>query len=301
MNEKQFRYVITLSQEGSFSKAAAVLNISQPSLSQYVKKIEDDIGREIFSRENGCVKLTDAGKVYVDIGRQMLALEHQMEVRLSDIAENKSGSLIIGTAPYRAASMLPPIAKRFQELHSGMHLIVREGTTTELTEGMEHGEYDMALTLLPIDSRLFCYEKVAAEELVLAVPKSHPEYKAIELSERKYPAVDVAVLNGQRLVMLTDKQFMQKQLDNIRIDYELLFSPAAVVKSIEAQIEMVKAGVGMAVMPTGVERFCSGNEVRFYSFAQNLPKREVAVMWRRDRELSEAAKELKSIIHDIQW
>ena len=60
------------------------------------------------------------------------------------------------------------------------------------------------------------------------------------------------MLNGQKLVMLTDAQYMRRQQDNLVLDYKLDVSPAAVVKSLEAQIEMVKAGVGMAVMPGGI-------------------------------------------------
>ena len=300
MNTKHFKYVLILAQEGSFSKAAEVLNISQPSLSQFVKKLEKETGMELFDRTNGEVRLTDAGRVYIETGRKIADAEHQMEVSFSDLRSRKSGSLIIGAAPYRAAGMLPEITRRFQELHPGMHLIIREGTTTELTEGMEHGEYDLAVTLMPVDQRIYKYEKIMEEELVLAVPSSYNPLPAKELPNRKYPAVNAKVLDGQTMVMLTDHQFMQKQLNNLCKDYQLNIRPAAIVKSLEAQIEMVKAGVGTALMPSGIERFCRG-EVTFYSFVQMLPRREVVVIWRKDRKLSRAAEELIEVILSISW
>ena len=155
MNSKQLKYVLALAREGNFSRAADALGITQPSLSQYIKKIEKEIGLELFDRANGDIRLTDAGRIYIDAGRKILDLEHQMENSFTDLAENKTGSMIIGAAPYRAAGMLPAIARAFQQIHPGMHLVVREGTTAELTEGMEHGEYDLALTLLPIDGQKF--------------------------------------------------------------------------------------------------------------------------------------------------
>ena len=170
MKTKQLQYVLTLAREGSFSKAANVLNITQPSLSQYIKKIEASVGIDLFDRTNGNVRLTDAGYAYVDLGRKILDLEHQMEVQFSDLSSNRAGSLIVGAAPYRAASMMPLVAQEFQKLYPGMHLVVREGTTSELSEGMEHGEYDLCLTLLPIDDKIFTYEKITEEESVLAVP-----------------------------------------------------------------------------------------------------------------------------------
>ena len=301
MNTKQLQYVLTLAHEGSFSKAADTLNITQPSLSQYIKKIEREVGFNLFDRTNGDVRITDAGKVYIDTARQILDLEHQMENSISDIAGNRAGSLIIGAAPYRAAGMLPSIAKQFQAVHPGMHLVVREGTTAELVEGMEHGEYDLALTMLPIDGRIFNWEKVMEEELILAVPAAFPLLSATVRPDRKYKAVDAAVLDGQRLVMLTDTQYMQKQLQAILIEKKIAIHAAAVVKSLEAQIEFVKAGVGMALVPGGIERFCHDGSVVFYSFTDPLPKREVVVMWRKDHKLSKVAEEVKRVIHSIEW
>ena len=301
MNTKQFQYVLTLAHEGSFSKAADTLNITQPSLSQYIKKIEREIGLELFDRANGDIRLTDAGRVYIDAGKKILDIEHQMENSFTDLADHKTGSLIIGAAPYRAASMLPVIASRFQSLHPGMHLVVREGTTVELVEGMEHGEYDLALTLLPIDDRLFRWEKIVEEELILAVPSSYSPFTTTTVPDRKHPAVDASVLNGKSMIMLTDAQFMQKQLENLLLDHHLSVHPAAIVKSLEAQIEFVKAGVGMALMPSGIERFCKPGDAVFYSFTGSLPRREVVVMWRKDQKLSKTAEELKTVIHSIQW
>ena len=301
MNTKQLQYVITLAHEGSFSRAADVLNITQPSLSQYIKKIEKQIGLELFDRTNGDVRLTDAGHVYIDTGRKILDLEHRMENSFTDLAAYKTGSLIIGAAPYRAASMLPTIVRSFQSLHPGMHLVVREGTTAELVEGMEHGEYDLALTLLPIDGRLFTWEKVMEEELVLAVPQSFSHIPTTTVPGKKYGAIKVEELDRKPLVMLTESQYMQKQLNNLVIEYKITVHPAAIVKSLEAQIEFVKAGVGMALVPSGIERFCTDSSVTFYSFIPELPKREVVVMWRKDRKLSKVAEELVSVIHSIEW
>jgi len=330
MNMKQFKYVLTLANERSFSKAADVLNISQPSLSQYVKKIEKRLGLKLFERDKGEVKLTDAGRVYIELARKFLDLEHQLEVRISDIALHKAGSLIIGTAPYRAASMMPSIAKAYQNVRPGIHLVVREGTTAELEEGMQHGDFDLCLTMLPIDERIFKWEKIFEEELVLAVPCNSPQfdaklmkarkYPAIEaktlvlavpcnspqfdaklMKARKYPAIEAKTIDGLPFIMLTDSQFMQKQLKNVMTDYSISLKIAAVVKGLEAQIEMVKAGVGLALVPSGIARFCNPTEVSFYSFVQNLPRREVIIMWRKDRSLSKIAEELKKVIHSIDW
>ena len=101
--------------------------------------------------------------------------------------------------------------------------------------------------------------------------------------------------------MLTEVQYMQQQVDDLLYGGEGWTAPAAVVKSLEAQIEMVRSGVGMAVVPSGVERFCREGSVSFYSFSDQLLKREPAVIWRKGVKLSKTAQELIGVIKTIEW
>lgn len=304
MNMKQLRYVLLLANTGSFGKAAELLDISQPSLSQYIKKIEKQVGIALFDRTCGNVRLTDAGQVYVEVGKKILDLEHQMQSRFSDIVAYKTGSVIVGTSPYRSASMMPFAAKKFQEKYPGMHIVVEEMTTSELLEATEHGQFDFCLTMLPVEERLFCYEKIMEEELVLAVPASFRKFKIIEnassVLHRTYPVIDASEINGESFVMITESQVMQKELENLCACYGLEVKKAAVVKSLEAQIAMVRAGVGMALVPTGIDSFCAEGEVVFYSFQQELPKREVVAMWRKDRQLNQATRDLIEVMKALK-
>ena len=301
VNFKQFKYVLTLAKEGSFAKAADHLNISQPSLSQYIKKIETQLGILLFDRAGGMVRLTDAGRVYIEAGRKILDIEHRMQGQLTDLLDHKSGTIVVGTSPYRAASMMPSIAKQFQMRHPGIRLVIEEMPSQELEEATEHGLFDLCLTMLPVNGRLFQYEKIAEEELILAVPGSYPLFSSQFLPNRKYSAVDAADLNGLPFVTVTEGQFMQQALDNLAIDHKLSFRKVVVVKSLEAQISMVRMGVGVALLPSGIERFCLQEEVRFYSLRQELPKREVIVMWRKGCQLNQVTTELLQTMKGLCW
>lgn len=301
MNLKQFHYVLTLAEVESFAKAADILNISQPSLSQYIKKIEQHLGVELFDRSGGSVRLTDAGKIYIDAGRKILDLEHQMMGRFTDLTSCKTGSVIVGTSPYRSAAMMPIIAKKFQEKYPQMHLVIEEMTSQDLLEATERGQFDLCLTMLPVDERLFQYEKIAEEELIIAVPSGYENIPSVKMKERKYDAINALDLNNKPFVMITKEQFMQRTLNNLALDYNLDLKKAAVVKSLEAQIAMVRAGIGMALLPSGIERFCSDGDVKFYSLQQTLPKREVVVIWRKNVQLSKRSNELIRIMQEILW
>lgn len=301
MNMKQFRYVLVLAREGSFSRAAEALGISQPSLSQYVKKIEQEVGMPLFDRAGGDVRLTDAGRVYIDAGRRILDTERQMNAQLTDIAACKTGSVIIGTSPYRSGGMMPAVARRFQGMYPGMHIVVEEHGTGDLMDGLAHGAFDFCVTMLPVDERLFTYEKVMEEELLLAVPAAFPPMPAQTVPGRKYPAIDASQADGLGFIIITETQVMHKALSDICADYGIHIRTAAVVKSLSAQMAMVRAGVGVALLPSGIENLCAQGEVRFYSFKQCLPKREIAALWRRDQRLSQPARDLIAAMKDMQW
>ena len=113
MNMKQFKYALVLANEKSFSRAAESLGISQPSLSQYLKKIETEVGARLFDRSGSEVRLTDAGRAYIEAGKKILDIEHQMEGRISDINNNIEGSISVGVSPYRTISIMPEIIKEF--------------------------------------------------------------------------------------------------------------------------------------------------------------------------------------------
>ncbi len=296
MNMKQLKYVLALSEAGSFSKAADELDISQPSLSQYIKKLETDLGVSLFDRVKGDVRLTQAGRIYVETGKSIMNLEHKMDVQFSDLSQNKSGSIIIGTSPYRAAITMPAVAKAFKAMYPGMHLIVREATVSELSDNLSHGEYDFCLTLGPIEAPDIQSVSVAEEEILLAVPENYPEVRTTELEDRLFPAVNIRDLPEYAFVCLTGTQFMQRQLEKVTKESELTFTRAAEVKSIEAQIAMVREGIGAALVPSGIEKQNKDGRVRFYSIVQELPRRMVVLAWPSERRHSKAAETLKKII-----
>lgn len=290
MNLKQFKYVLTLANEHSFSGAADVLNITQPSLSQYVKKIEKEIGAKLFDRTNGDVRLTDAGRAYVEIGRKMLDLEHQLEEQLSDIAAYKSGTISIGISAHRSVALMPPVVKKFKQRYPGITLQIIEKRRHELIEAAEHGEFDLVITTLPVDRTLFTTELLFVEENVIAAFEPLPGQV---VQGRKLPVIKAAVLNGQPFAMLNDDHLMQKELDELIRSHNLWLRKEVECTSLEALVEMVKEGIGFAFIPACLAK---GN-LYFYSISETVPRREIVVMYRKEQYMSQAVRELKEIMH----
>jgi len=303
MNMKQLKYVLVLANAGTFSKAADLLNISQPSLSQYVKNIEKELGVALFDRTGGNLRLTDAGYVYLEAGRKILDLEKQMQDHFADLAAYKTGTVTVGTTPFRSVGMMPLIAAEFKKQYPGVSLVVDERGAYELLEALEQGEIDLCLCPLPEDTKPFTSEVIMEEELVLAVPAALADSFLAEREEgRKYPAIDVFAFEGKPFVMVTENQIMQKTLNRLCQEYDLHLTQSVVVKSLEAQIAMVQKGLGCALIPTGIEKNSEGSKgILYFSLKQTLPRRKIAVLYRKDKYLSQAMQELIAVMKKIDW
>lgn len=305
LNLRQFRYAQVLAEKQSFSLAADELNISQPSLSQYVKRLENELGVVLFDRGNGTtVRLTDAGRVYLEAGKRILDTERQMKNRFSDIDEGKTGTVVVGIAPTRCQYLMPEIVKRFEALYPGMHLIIEERFLSDLIDDAEHGLFDLCVATLPVDERIFSYELMMREEIVLAVPENLPvcgvlTEKAGARSDRLYPAVDIRLIDGADMVLLSETQPTQVLLNGFLSQYDLRVRTAVQCMSIETQFGMVKAGIGAALIPSSLAKYSKADNVRFFSLEQETPLREMAVIYRKDQYFSHAITDLKEIMTSV--
>ncbi|MBO5364238.1 MAG: LysR family transcriptional regulator [Clostridia bacterium] len=300
MNLKQMKYAATLAQTGSFSGAAELLQISQPSLSQSIKTIEKELGVELFERTNGRVRITDAGKVYLEAGQKMLELETDMLNQLKDVADHKEGTITLGASPFRSIAVMPEVTRRFQELYPGIQLVIQEMATQELLEAAERNEFDLCLTILPVDERFFQYEVVLEEELGVAVKKGSELERRLTKNSNAGNAIDVSLLQGEAFVMLPDHLSMQKELNNLCYQNRLELKKAVVVKSLATQLEMVEAGVGSALVPMGIQKSARlQRELRFFSFLQELPRRVLVIAYQKGKYLSKPMQDLIEIFKTI--
>ena len=305
MNMKQLKYVLVLAREGSFSRAAETLGITQPSLSQYIKKIEKEQGVELFDRSGGDVRVTDAGRVYMDAGKRILDLEQQMERRFEDLSAFRSGSIVVGVSPHRCVHLMPEIAKRFQRLYPGMHLVIEERAGASLLDDARHGAFDLCIANLPVDEKVFNYQPMMEEEVLLAVNKETALYReleqaAIKIDGRTHPAVDFRELAGEAFVTLAEAQPTQKCLDDICAASEFTVKTAAECRTIETQFAMVRAGIGAALVPSGISEFSNAEKVAFFSFIQSIPYRDMAVVYRKEQYLSQAVRDLIGVMVNLK-
>src|SRR6267378_3595552 len=150
MELHQLRYFCAVAETGSFSRAAEQSHVSQPSLSQQILKLEDELGARLFDRLGRSVRLTELGKTFLPRARTVL---RELEAAKGDVVEGKEfigGPVTVGVIPTVAPYFLPPRLTTFARKFPQVRLTVVEEITPVLLDRLRSGTIDVALLALPI-------------------------------------------------------------------------------------------------------------------------------------------------------
>ena len=194
--EAEMRYILEVYRQGSFSKAAEALFMTQAALSLAVKRVEGSLGAEIFDRSRRPLRLTQAGEIYLETIREMEHLEGTLERKIMELKELERGRMRLGGTHYLNAHVLPGALSGFSWEHPGIELEIVEASSARLAEAIANRDLD--LTFLSDQAILseYPHRGVFYDHVLLAVPRSFslPE----KVREMGYQAEDI--LLGRHLV-----------------------------------------------------------------------------------------------------
>ena len=165
-------YIVAIYEEGSFSKAAQRLYISQPSLSASVKRIEDRISLPLFDRSTSPVALTEVGQEYIRYALEIEEKECSFEKYISDCTNTVSGSVKIGGSSLFSSFMLPFMISEFNATYPDVTFEIIEDSTKNLIEKLSLGTIDIIIDNAVIDNAAIKSTVYKTETLLLAVPRN---------------------------------------------------------------------------------------------------------------------------------
>lgn len=319
MTLQQIEYVAALAQEGSFSKAARKLSVSQPSLSQYIINIETQIGATLFDRGSTPIRLTAAGEVYLRSAMQIKVIEENLKNEISDMANLLKGTLHIGTTMFRAALMLPQSIVAFCQQFEGINVTVTEDSSQNLLEQVLSGKIDLFIGTGNYDHKLFETEPLSEERLVLAVPKNSPLNGHLDGSQlsvedivncsMKYLTATPANLkatDGERLIICEDGEFSAAAIDKLYAGSGVAPNYALRVHAVETAFAYVNAGFGSAFIPDSLIRYGSHSvHPNYYMLPDAKVKSNICLVYRKNGYLTKAAQQyallLKKLVNVGTW
>lgn len=148
MERSQLIYVVTVAECGSVTRAAEKLHLSQPSLSNQIIHLEQELGIALFARVRKRVHLTEAGEVFVRHAQRILNDMQALAERMEDYAANRSGRVRIGALPIMCALHIPELIGGFHSEYPSITLTLQERGSAELLQALEQSEIDVAFAIL---------------------------------------------------------------------------------------------------------------------------------------------------------
>jgi DNA-binding transcriptional LysR family regulator len=285
METHQLRYFLAVAQTGRFTQAARQCNVSQPSLSIQIAKLEDELGGPLFERTRKGGKLTARGETFLPRAKAILGEMESAREDAKALSGLTLGRVSLGCMPTTGAHLLPPILTAFRKAHPKIQVQLKEESSPDLARDLEQGEIELAIMdeagLRPgLD-----HQKILKEELLLALPTRHPLAGKRSLTLQQ-------VAQEPFILMKHGHGFRQITLDLYR---KAGLEPKVVFESggIETVQALVAAGLGISLVPRMVAAHVG---VAYAGLSQPKAERTLSLAWRKKAPFSPAAEALKRVI-----
>lgn len=280
-------------EEKSFSDAAKKLGISQPSLSQYISKIEEECGNPLFERSIP-LKLTYAGEVYVEHARRIVNSRRQMNEILADVSAEDAGRIIIGAGPLNSMSFLPEIIEKYHEKWPRVFVEMLEFPEKSLALKAEEGAFDIALTTSRVDERKFVYVPVHEEDVMLAV-RSDNEF----CIRHKGQTVKAKDLSELMFIEMDDSFPIQKSLMTIFSEMGEDVKYSMQCSSIMTGYSLAMHGLGAMLIPEGIVRQSEKSNMKFYKIDPSPDTRSFGIYYQKGKYLSRAVQNFIDTVMEV--
>jgi DNA-binding transcriptional LysR family regulator len=274
MELKHLRFVIALAEELHFGRAAARLYISQPPLSQHIKRLENELGTKLFVRTKRKVQLTEAGEILVEQGRRILTDVDRAIQSVANVGHGESGSLRIGSLN-SARHTLPDAIRVFARKYPHVRIDLLGIPASERIEALRAGRIDIGFLDLPMEDPYLAVKPLFSDPLVAAFPHHH------RLAARK--TVPIAALSSERFLLISRRAKPAIHNAIISMCQKAGFSPqiAQEVDDLQSMATMVAAGVGVSIVAASVQPF-QRDEIALRTLQPSGPLIGVGAAYRRD-------------------
>jgi DNA-binding transcriptional LysR family regulator len=240
LNLDQLRSLIEVAEQGSFTKAAKRLHLTQPAISQQIRELERRCGLQLVERVGKVALATPAGRELIVRGRRIMADAEHALVAVRHHKQGAAGRVHIGTGPTALVYLLPPALRKLRDAHPGIEIVVTSGTTHSIAEGLLSNILDIGFTALPVEAKELEVVPVRTDPMVAILPATE-----LAIPDKVTPN-DVAT----RALILEYQRVPHRQLSRAWLQTGgVVVRPAMEFDSIEAIKSAVAAGLGMAIIP----------------------------------------------------
>jgi LysR family cyn operon transcriptional activator len=292
---RHLRYLLAVADHGGFTRAAEALHVSQPTLSQQIRQLEDTLGVNLFDRTSRTVKPTDAGEAYIECARRVLVELAAGKRALHDVKDLSRGSLRLAMTPTFMAYLVGPLVRDYVARFPNIHLQIYELSMDDIEARLANDSLDIAIAFSQVRSADIESIPAFTETLGVMVGRDHPLYESNSgLSAEDLAQLEFALL-ARDFVTRTriDEYFAQAQI-----------TPKVVIEvnSVNTLLEIIRHTAIATILPEAIAT--QDRALRKIPLLGEAPKRGAALLRRKNNYHSAASLAFmdlvlgaKSVIH----
>ena len=290
---RQLEFLCAIADEGSFSRAADVCHVTQPTLSSAIKEVEGLLGLQLIERESRGASLTRAGTEAVTRARTILADAADLVSAARQAGQPLSGSFRLGAIPTIAPFLLPETLSTLRAAHPELKLYLREDQTDRLIDGLRTRKLDAALIALPWLAPGIETQALGDDEFLLVAPADHAL-----LSKRTLAANDLA---DQDVLLLEDGHCLRDHALSVCRLPSKRKGTDVTATSLQTLVHMVAGGLGVSLIPklaanAGVT---AGADVALRAFDTPMIGRQIGIAWRAGSPRAAEAQMVGDVVRHV--
>jgi DNA-binding transcriptional LysR family regulator len=287
MDFDQLEIFLEVARLASFSRAAEKRYRTQPAISSQIRALEEEVGARLLDRSGGRVSLTAAGKLFFKYAEETLDRRKTILTEIAETERVPRGEIVVGANEGTCLHILPEVFAQFKRDYPGVSVSIKRSDYAKILESILENVVDFGVVSLPVNDNRLQAELIHRDELVAIMPAGHP------LAAKK--SVTVAEVAAFPLVV-PKAGHTRDALDTLFYDRKLKPSLAMELDSSELLKRFVAADVGIGfIARSNIEEDIRAKAVAAVPLADAQVRRDLALVFRKDKPLSRAAKAFMEI------
>ncbi len=261
MFSQRYKYFMEIAEQKSISRAAQNLYISQPALTKYLRKLEEELGIQLFERRHqGSLKITDAGQYFYDYVTRSMENEQELRTRITEIQSEGRATITVGMSLWRSSVTLPDFLPLFFSRHPLISVRLFEGSASILENALMNDKVDFCIMNLPVNYAGVTCIPITQEYIFLVGSINDPLVREIleEQPDVKYPSVSIRRFCGQQFIFNQDGQHITGYVNEMLSRHGLKLPCLLRTSNVTTSVNMAASGLGFAFVPQ------SGTQSRYF-------------------------------------
>lgn len=283
MDSRDLEYVLTVNQTKNFSKAAELLFVSQPALSQYIKRLEHKLGVELFYRNRTQVLLTPAGQLYVNHAAAILQQVHALEQAMTSFRKEKKQEISFGVSQFYGKYLLTPLIDIIHTLHPRYKVNIVDGESRFLEDQIMAQKLNFGIFPAPTYNKQVEFMPIYQEKIFFAFSRHNTQ--AVHLLKTAWNGTYIDLYQYQQFPFIMLRKGLKLQDLSKKLCQTFGFQPQAVYQSenLDTVYSLVNNNYGVSFLPSTMLHHMdtSKNNVLFYPIKSKFALRTIGLVYLR--------------------